>query len=344
MPLTSPAKTGPAVGAKSRMVAFRENFLDWMAVRPVGASFAPAPGGFGHGPSTQSPYVPIPANDRLGVSTFASFLIHMVIILGVTFAVPKLRELDGLPTLEITLVQAQSETAPQDPDFLAQVSQDGGGDVETSEIARNPLPLREISDSADRIPSTRAIPQPAVPSPREVTEIMSQPSDAKVQQNTPKPDPKMLESEPFNPGLLASTELDDERARLNAEISRFWQEHQKQPKHRYLNARTREYKYAAYMDAWRAKVERIGNLNYPEEARRRFISGNLVLDVALNSDGTINNVSVRRGSGHQLLDDAAVRIVELAAPFSPFPPDIRAETDVIHITRTWKFNETLSSY
>ena len=344
MPLTLQVKNTPATGARSRIAVFRENFLDWMAVRPVGATFAPTRGGFGHGPPMQSPYVPIPANDRLGVSTFASFLIHMLIILGVTFAVPKLRELDGLPTLEITLVQAQSDTVPDDPDFLAQVSQDGGGDADTKDIARNPLPLREISDDADRIPSTSTVPQPPVPSPRQVTKVMSQPSDTKIQQDAPKPDPKTLESEPFNPGLLASTRLDDERARLNAEISRFWQEHQKQPKHRYLNARTREYKYAAYMDAWRAKVERVGNLNYPEEARRRFISGNLVLDVALNSDGTINNVSVRRSSGHQVLDDAAVRIVELAAPFAPFPPDIRAETDVIHITRTWKFNETLSSY
>jgi protein TonB len=93
------------------------------------------------------------------------------------------------------------------------------------------------------------------------------------------------------------------------------------------------------MDAWRAKVEAIGNLNYPEEAKRRLLTGNLLLDVALNPDGTVNEISLRRSSGHKTLDDAAIRIVELAAPFAPFPPEVRADIDVLHITRTWKFNE-----
>jgi protein TonB len=97
------------------------------------------------------------------------------------------------------------------------------------------------------------------------------------------------------------------------------------------------------LDAWRAKVERIGNLNYPEEAKRRGIQGNLVLDVSVRADGTLGSMAVRRSSGHKLLDDAALRIVELAAPFAPFPPDIRTDTDELHITRTWKFNETWSS-
>jgi protein TonB len=94
------------------------------------------------------------------------------------------------------------------------------------------------------------------------------------------------------------------------------------------------------MDAWRAKVEAIGNLNYPEEAKRRHLTGNLLLDVALNPDGTVNGISLRRSSGHKTLDDAAIRIVELAAPFAPFPPEVRADIDVLHITRTWKFNES----
>ena len=91
------------------------------------------------------------------------------------------------------------------------------------------------------------------------------------------------------------------------------------------------------MEAWRAKVERVGNLNYPEEARRRKLAGQLVLDVALNPDGKINQITIRRSSGHKVLDDAAIRIVELAAPYAPFPEEIRAETDVLHITRTWQF-------
>ena len=108
-------------------------------------------------------------------------------------------------------------------------------------------------------------------------------------------------------------------------------------KRKFISASTRAYKYAAYMEAWRAKVERVGNLNYPEEARKRDINGSLILDVALNPDGSVNQIVVRRSSGHDLLDDAAIRIVRLAAPFAPFPASFAREIDILHITRTWQF-------
>jgi protein TonB len=91
------------------------------------------------------------------------------------------------------------------------------------------------------------------------------------------------------------------------------------------------------MEAWRAKVERIGNLNYPEAARQQGLSGSLILDVGLKPDGSIDDIIIRKSSGHKLLDDAAVRIVQLAAPYSPFTDDIKSETDILHITRTWQF-------
>lgn len=282
-------------------------------------------------------------SDRLGVSVFGSFLLHMIVILGVTFAVPKLRELEGLPTLEITLVQTQSERAPEKAEFLAQANQDGGGDSERADIARNPLPVREVAELNRNFPLSRPAPQPRIVA-REAPDLLTQPhADRKIHALDPRPHTKEERTAPPQLGLFEHREATEERARLNAEISRVWQEYQKRPRHKYLNARTQEYKYAAYMDAWRAKVERIGNLNYPEEARRRGISGNLVLHVVLKQDGGVHEISVLRGSGHKLLDDAAVRIVELASPFAPFPRDIRAETDVLHITRTWKFNEVLSS-
>ena len=128
-----------------------------------------------------------------------------------------------------------------------------------------------------------------------------------------------------------------EMAALSTEVQRKLETRAKRPKRTFISANTREYKYAAYMEAWRAKVERVGNLNYPEEARRRKIFGQLVLDVALNPDGKINQITIRNSSGHKVLDDAAIRIVELAAPYARFPDAIRAETDVLHITRTWQF-------
>lgn len=279
-------------------------------------------------------------NDRFGVSVFGSFLVHMVVILGVTFTLPKLRDLPGLPTLEITLVQTTSDKRPKDPEYLAQANQDGGGDSDASDIAKNPLPVREISPVNRDYPTFQSIPQKRVKSERELTTQLSQRDERKIKAQETKPEKKELQLQPPNLGLMARAEIQEESSRLNAEISRTWQEYQKRPRHKFLNARTQEYKYAAYMDAWRAKVERIGNLNYPEEAKRLHLNGSLLLDVALNADGSINHVSIRRSSGQKILDDAAVRIVELAAPFAPFPSDIRAETDVLDITRTWKFNES----
>ncbi|MCR4300205.1 MAG: TonB family protein [Sulfuricaulis sp.] len=278
--------------------------------------------------------------DRFGVSMFGSFLVHMVVVLGVTFSLPKLRDLPGLPTLEITLVQTASDKRTLDPEFLAQANQEGGGDSDAAEIAKNPLPVREISPVNRDFPTFQSKPQKRVKSERELITMLSLEDLRKIKEQESQPEKKNLQLQPPNLGLMARAKTQEERARLNAEISRTWQEFQKRPRHKFLNARTQEYKYATYMDAWRAKVERIGNLNYPDEAKRRGLTGNLLLDVALNADGSINNISVRRSSGQKILDDAAIRIVELSAPFAPFPPEIREDLDVLHITRTWKFNES----
>ncbi len=278
--------------------------------------------------------------DRFGVTMFGSFLVHMVIILGVTFSLPKLRDLPGLPSLEITLVQTASDKRTLDPEFLAQANQEGGGDSDAAEIAKNPLPVREISPVNRDFPTFQSTPQKQIKSEREVITLLSQDSPGKIKEQESRPEKKELQLQPPSLGLMARAEILEERARLNAEISRTWQEFQKRPRHKFLNARTQEYKYAAYMDAWRAKVERIGNLNYPDAAKRRHLTGNLLLDVALNADGSINQISVRRSSGQKILDDAAIRIVEMSAPFAPFPPEIREDLDVLHITRTWKFNES----
>lgn len=108
-------------------------------------------------------------------------------------------------------------------------------------------------------------------------------------------------------------------------------------RHKYISVNTKDYKYAAYMEAWRAKVERIGNMNYPNKAREKELSGNLSLDVSLRQDGTVKEINIRRSSGHKVLDEAAIEIVKLAAPFAPFPNSIKKEVDILHVTRTWKF-------
>jgi len=126
-------------------------------------------------------------------------------------------------------------------------------------------------------------------------------------------------------------------ASLSAEISKQISDQARRPRRKFISAATREYKYAAYMEAWRSKVERIGNLNYPEKARQEGLSGSLILDVAILPDGSVKDITIRRSSGFKVLDDAAIRIVKLAAPFAAFPPDIAKEVDILHIVRTWQF-------
>jgi len=136
-----------------------------------------------------------------------------------------------------------------------------------------------------------------------------------------------------------------EIARLEAQINRDFSAYQKLPQRKFIGARTQEYRYAQYIEDWRIKVERIGNLNYPTQARQQKIFGQLRLTVSIKSDGSVESVEVTKSSGQRILDAAAVRIVKLAAPYAPFPEDIRKDTDVLSIVRTWTFtaNDHLES-
>ena len=131
-----------------------------------------------------------------------------------------------------------------------------------------------------------------------------------------------------------------EIARLEAQISKNWDDYQQRPRRRFIGARTQEYRFAQYVEDWRIKIERIGNLNYPEVAKQQGIFGSLQLTVSIKSDGAVDNVEINRSSGKKVLDAAAVRIVQLAAPYAPFPADIRRDTDILSITRTWIFTRS----
>jgi protein TonB len=128
-----------------------------------------------------------------------------------------------------------------------------------------------------------------------------------------------------------------EIAALTARINARTVERAGRERRKAISTETREYRYAAYMEAWRRKVERIGNLNYPREAKARGLYGSLILHVAIRADGSLEGARVVRSSGHEALDQAALDIVALAAPYAPFPDDINAETDVLDITRVWQF-------
>lgn len=283
------------------------------------------------------------AGDRLGLMLFLATAFHLFFILGVTF---ELEDRDNnesrQQSLEVMVVHHPKEPPKEDEkaDFLAQTSQAGGG--EHPEKAR---------------PSTRAESLPAqipAPQPQPLAEEQAKPESkknvqqlttrAESRQKTTTDDPtQATQPKPTTAQLFASK--NEEIAHLTREIERKTIAYARLPRRKTISASTREYKYAAYLDAWRRKVERIGNLNYPDEAKRRKLYGNLILHVAVKKDGSISQIRVMRSSGHKLLDDAAIRIVRLAGPYSPFPQEIRQETDILDIIRTWQFlssNQLLS--
>ena len=282
----------------------------------------------------------VTAVDRLGLTLFFALTAHTLVILGIGFGVEKLQK-QAPPdrTLEIMVVQnPKTAKAPEKADFLAQTSQQGGG-----EEAEKVRPTTELVAPAPKPAPhvTQQLPQPEAPVPAEirpVKKVMSKQAPAKrkvrVTEKNPPREP-MKKKKPTAAQLMASANREIER--LTAELDRKTKAYAKRPRHKRLTASTQEYKYANYLDAWRRKVERIGNLNYPDEARRRKLHGSLLLHVALRPDGAVKEINVKRTSGYKLLDDAAIRIVRLSAPFAPFPAEIREETDIIDIYRTWQF-------
>ena len=298
-------------------------------------------------------------NDRLSLALCVAAIAHGFLLLGVGFTSdpPPVREENSQP-LDVVLVQQRSLAPPAEADLLAQADLQGSGDLEAPNITPESPTLATFPAEEPELPTTvipeEVLPEPDPPQPETVAaqqeapaaeELLSQ--DAPGEHRPPDPEPqepqpegaqdksnKLSRSRPDASLLIA----DSARvAALTAQIQRRLRKEASRPRRKFISASTQEYKYAAYMESWRTKVERFGNLNYPEEARRRRLSGSLILDVALNADGTLNNITLRRSSGHASLDQAAIRIVKLAAPYAPFPKEFRKELDILHITRTWQF-------
>ena len=210
--------------------------------------------------------------------------------------------------------------------------------------ARESAPAEAVLIAAEQpLARLHRTPEPTGPLPAvEPTRVEEEPveespgDDGSAQASFPAPTPDAT------PTHDAETEARTRRAlamaALEAEIERDLRAYAERPRRKWISASTREHRFATYMDAWRRKVERVGNLNYPEEAERRGLAGDLLLDVAIRPDGTVEEITLRRSSGERVLDEAAIRIVEIAAPFSEFPEDIAVDVDILHIERTWIFH------
>lgn len=267
-----------------------------------------------------------------------SILLHAFLIFGIALVLPDPRSAANfLQPLQVVLVNSKSKSRPVHADALAQHDLDGGGNTAEARRAKSPLPA--ISDDRKFTPEqqTRRVAALEEESKRMLTRLKS---DYTAVQ--PEPQKRKSDSDDNGEELM---EKSLEIARLEAQIDKNWDAYQKLPRRKFVGARTQEYRFAQYIEDWRIKVERIGNLNYPEQARRLRIFGKLQLSVSINKDGSVESVEVNKPSGYPLLDAAALRIVKLAAPYSPLPPNIAKDVDILTITRTWSFtpSDTLRS-
>ena len=272
---------------------------------------------------------------RMALALLASAAVHgMLLSTQIVHINPRLFEDPNLP-MEVVLVNAKTRETPLNPDALAQVNLAGGGNTDEERHAKSPLPASPKTQTGSEEAALQA----------RVAELEQQ---AKTLLSQLKPNaqaqsqPQSTAPTPAQPALDVS-QLDQqarEMAQLQARISQQWDEYQKRPKRAFVGANVKEYAFARYVEDWVTKVERIGNVNYPEAARRQGIYGSLKLTVSIYADGRIEAVEVDRSSGSKILDAAAIRIVELAAPYAAFPDDMRKKADILSITRTWTFTRS----
>ncbi|MHB1620190.1 MAG: energy transducer TonB [Sulfuricella sp.] len=277
-------------------------------------------------------YTRLNQSDRLGLVLLISITLHLLVVFGVTFKAPEMKKSAIATSLEVVLVNSKSSSRPVRADALAQANLDGGGNTDAERRAKSPLPVlkrrQQESKAAQKQQQVSQLEQQArllmtqVKATQHVEPIPSEvkPSEAPTEKSGSE---------------LAMRSL--EMVRLQAQIDRDQDAYQKMPRRKYLGARTQEYRFARYAEDWRNKVEKVGNLNYPEEAKRQKIYGSLQLTVIIKADGSVRSIEVTKPSGQKILDEAAVRIVRLAAPYAPFPEDIRKDTDELGIVRTWSF-------
>ena len=287
----------------------------------------------------------VTSRDRLVTTIFFAALVHGILILGITFRPDKPK---GSATLEVTMVQTRSVVAPDRADYIAQANQRGEGNTKQLVRPESPLSmpaavnnagLPDAPDLADN-PGKNSAAGDSHGSSREqssdrpaaVTTTALTGSTANARNTAPplSVEPRIMVARLLTPG--------DDALMPNDEGLRLPEATDAKPREAFVSVNARESRYAPYLDAWRRKVEHIGNLNFPAEIRDRRLSGSLALEVALNSDGSIRELTLTKPSNQPLLDDSAVRIVRLAGPFAPFPENLRRDTGVLRFVYVWRFN------
>ncbi|MDO8961513.1 MAG: TonB family protein, partial [Methylophilus sp.] len=297
----------------------------------------------------------------LWIAFWISVVVHLV-ILSIKFQ-PELKKFtDQLPTLEVMLVNSKTKEAPTKAEVLAQANLDRGGNTDDNRKMKTALPapnqkMQEVKLTQQAEPSSASksakLTAEEIREQKQVLELEKQAQALMTQMQALQ----KVQSQPTQQAATTDPEVGDQSVklktlntqdliasakeidRLEALIAKQQDEYQKRPKRKFIGARTQEYKYAMYIEAWRQKVERVGNLNYPAAAKNQKLYGQLQMTVSIKSDGSLEEVKINRSSGYKILDEAAKKIVELSAPFSEFPADIRRDTDILSVTRTWTFTQ-----
>lgn len=272
-------------------------------------------------------------DDRFTVALILALGLHAVVLIAVSFVyqINPLRK--AAETLDVVLVNWRSEQAPDEADFLAQAAQQGGGELaESARPSHSQASIMPAEGDGD-MPQKAELAPPENERDKVQVLISENPLAVPVEQvaEIDQPDKDLPTAAELMQQSLQVPDLQPDMQRETRWQSRL-------PRRRFISANTREYEFASYMQAWVAKVERVGNLNFPMEVRQRKLTGNLLMTVGISADGNVESIDVQRSSGMPELDEAAIRIVRLAAPYSPLPDNIRAKVDVLHITRTWKFS------
>jgi periplasmic protein TonB len=262
----------------------------------------------------------------------ASILVHAA-VLSLRFAFPDANRMRTPPqALDVILVNSKSATRPAEAQALAQANLDGGGNTDDDRRAKTPLPATHEVEQGNDVKRARQKVKELEAKQRQLLTQAQAP--AAVASEPAKPEPAPEPAKPLSGADLVNSTL--ALARLEAQIARQVEEYNKRPRKAFVGARAVESRFAQYVEDWRLKIERIGNLNYPDNARGR-IYGSLRLTISIKPDGSVEDVQIDRPADYKVLNDAALKIIRLSAPFAPFPPDIRKDTDLLVITRTWTF-------
>jgi protein TonB len=272
----------------------------------------------------------ISTTDKNVLTFTLSALLISALILGIVFTLEEENNNDPLPSLDVILSKQKSQIKPEKADYLAQNDQQGGGDLEKHV---RPQDIKTGISADDQGNYLREQIE-NIPNLTEVknTEVITT-SDSSIQVNTNKTSTDIdNKTNNKNKNLTKNKKL----SKLENNISQRIEAYAKRPKAKYVSASTKSFEFANYMQTWVKKIERVSNLNYPDEAKKRGFVGTLIMTVGINVEGTIKDIKIIKSTGFKSIDDAAIHLVQISGPFENIP-DNKNKIDILYITRTWQF-------